>query len=353
LKRHLIGILLFSVLQFNLSAQIISDVSISADTIEIGETIDVIFKLTTPNPTLIKHIDFSVYDSIQSVAQEDEAMGIDYFAEIDWTAPFAEENYKKIKLNTSLMTQGNGGLTYIDTFKATFWDNGVFPIGHPNIVLQENVEQNIRLMQPTLLWVTPPLEGIAQDTTQAILPIKPMIKEAKKLSDYLFILYALLGLLLVGGLLYYFLRPKPAALTQTKTITILPSHTIALNKLNALESKGLWQSGNIKEFQSVLTFIIREYLEKRFSINALESTTGQIKRALKNEKLDVDQENNLTEILQIADLVKFAKAKPQDEIHSEFLQKAREFVERTKNPDDIEREETIIINSENSEIKNG
>lgn len=56
---------------------------------------------------------------------------------------------------------------------------------------------------------------------------------------------------------------------------LLP-HELALQKLVALQQQKLWQKGDVKPYQSELTFIIREYLENRFNIQALESTTDEI-----------------------------------------------------------------------------
>ena len=106
---------------------------------------------------------------------------------------------------------------------------------------------------------------------------------------------------------------------------------MALKKLNTLEDKELWQKGEVKEYQSELTFIIREYLEKRFHVNALEMTTDEIMRAVPEEV----NPDNLKNILQIADMVKFAKANPPADIHSRFMDMAYELVRSTQLKEDI------------------
>jgi len=85
----------------------------------------------------------------------------------------------------------------------------------------------------------------------------------------------------------------------------------------------------VKEYQTELTYTIREYLENRFGIQALESTTGEINKSLKEVDFDQKHTTNLNNILHIADMVKFAKAKPDETIHQDFMEKARSFVKDT------------------------
>jgi hypothetical protein len=52
---------------------------------------------------------------------------------------------------------------------------------------------------------------------------------------------------------------------------------------------------------------------------------------LKSTDFDQQYKDNLKEILQVADLVKFAKATPDENIHQIFMDKAVDFVINTKN----------------------
>ncbi|MFN8337825.1 MAG: hypothetical protein U0T36_02280 [Saprospiraceae bacterium] len=97
-----------------------------------------------------------------------------------------------------------------------------------------------------------------------------------------------------------------------------------------LEGAQLWQQGYIKEYQSGLTDIIRTYLEERYHVNAPEMTTDEVVTALYQVDFNPKYTDTLKEILQVADLVKFAKAKPDEDIHSIFMTKAIDFVENTK-----------------------
>ncbi|MBT8230721.1 MAG: hypothetical protein KJO50_10705, partial [Bacteroidia bacterium] len=102
-----------------------------------------------------------------------------------------------------------------------------------------------------------------------------------------------------------------------------------LSKLEALANEQLWKQGKVKEHQSQLTYIIREYLENLFGIKALESTTDEILLALKDFDFEQSHQMDLKQILQIADLVKFAKARPPEDINEAFIGKAETFVVKT------------------------
>ncbi len=180
------------------------------------------------------------------------------------------------------------------------------------------------------------VESVAVDTTKGVYDIKQPIKVSYTFFDWLrdnwlLIILALLGLGLIAALIYYF-RKKPQTAPEIKEeMVVIPAHTIALEKLRDLREKNLWQKpDSIKQHHSELSEIIREYLEKRFSINALEQTTDEIFAGLKRSSISKENRETLKNILVLADLVKFAKEKPIAFESEQNLQNAIRFVEETK-----------------------
>ncbi|MEM1216840.1 MAG: hypothetical protein AAGJ82_14195 [Bacteroidota bacterium] len=110
----------------------------------------------------------------------------------------------------------------------------------------------------------------------------------------------------------------------------VPAHVTALEKLDQLEQAAIWQRGEIKAFQSELTYVLREYLENRYDIPALEATTPEITQALRTTDLATTQQEQLRQILAQADMVKFAKSIPPVEAHPQALTQVRTFVEDTQ-----------------------
>jgi hypothetical protein len=164
-----------------------------------------------------------------------------------------------------------------------------------------------------------------------LMPIKDLIREPKKWYDQW--LFFLISLVVLGLLLYFFLRgkrPSPVYEKLEEEGPLLSPFEIAWEELNRLESEKLWEQGQIKEFQTQLTGIVRKYLQNRFEVRALEMTTGQVLQALRN-RIGSEQTRQLESILTLGDLVKFAKFKPLEALHQEFIAKARLFFKDTAN----------------------
>ena len=112
---------------------------------------------------------------------------------------------------------------------------------------------------------------------------------------------------------------------------VLPPWVITLGKLEQLKAQNLPAKGQIKEYYSLLSYIVRRYLEDRFSFKAPEMTTPEFLWFLKgSSELTADQKSLLTDFLNSCDLVKFAKYGPSlKEIEESFLS-AKKLVEETQ-----------------------
>ncbi|HAL82541.1 MAG TPA: hypothetical protein DCO83_10145 [Mucilaginibacter sp.] len=135
------------------------------------------------------------------------------------------------------------------------------------------------------------------------------------------------------GLIYYFKRrPKKETVIEIARPG-LPPHIIAVNKLNELRDKKLWQQGEVKQYHSELTDIIRDYLEKRYLVKTHEKTTGEIFAGLSYLDITEENKNELRQILLLADLVKFAKEKPLPPDNERSMDSAINFVLKTQRVD--------------------
>jgi len=170
---------------------------------------------------------------------------------------------------------------------------------------------------------------ISTDSIQ-IMPIKGISKEPVKPEDFYPYLLGLLALIALGALIYYLSRPKKKKEIKIVKAPPLPAHLIALEALEKLKSEQLWQNGKIKEYESRLTYILRQYLENRYSLRALESTTDEILKDLDRIGLGDKWNKKLGDLFQVADLVKFAKAKPSESIFESVFADAKAFVDETK-----------------------
>ena len=103
-----------------------------------------------------------------------------------------------------------------------------------------------------------------------------------------------------------------------------------MQRLINLEDKKLWQGGKFKEYHVRLSEIVREYLENRYEILAMEQTTEEILDDLKPIRLDQNVRANLKDLLQLMDLVKFAKMQPTDSENLAVIAWSKNLIEKTK-----------------------
>lgn len=119
-----------------------------------------------------------------------------------------------------------------------------------------------------------------------------------------------------------------------------PSHIVALNRIEEIKNDDVWkENDNVKEYYTRLTDALREYMFARFGFNASEMTTKEILDYLRT----IDNKENISElkeILETADLVKFAKLHPTANENTRNMQNAIEYVNITKNIEEEKQEPT-------------
>jgi len=180
------------------------------------------------------------------------------------------------------------------------------------------------------------VETIPVDTlAQKMYDIKPLIAVEKTNPDWWkYLLGGILILAILGGLFYWFvLRKKP--LTEEEKVALLPPYDRALLELKKLENSKYLIQDEFKEYYSELTDIVRSYLEEDAHISAMESTTGQLIEKLEllsdsgELELEKDTIYQFKNILQTADLVKFAKSKPSMSVAEQDRKLVAQIVEKT------------------------
>jgi len=159
--------------------------------------------------------------------------------------------------------------------------------------------------------------------------VKPPIVIPMALLTILLIMLAILLLILLALYLYRRNQKKKRKRVERKRVYVIPPHVKALTELHALEDKKLWQQGFIKEYHSGITEIIRRYFEDRFKILALESSTTEIMDQLTRVVLPENIYRTVSDFLNNADLVKFAKYKPLPSVNEEMMKQAVDIVENT------------------------
>lgn len=107
----------------------------------------------------------------------------------------------------------------------------------------------------------------------------------------------------------------------------IPPDTRALNALEELRRKELWQAGKLKEYYTDLTDIVRNYLEEAWDIPSTDMTSDETLEAFAGSKAYSEtNDTKLRQILKTADMVKFAKSEPLPNEHTQSMNYATEFV---------------------------
>ncbi len=196
---------------------------------------------------------------------------------------------------------------------------------------------------------------IANIDSIAINDVKPVEAPRFVLWDYFpkWLLWVLLAVALValGIFLYlrYFKRDRATEAGEQKEH--IPPYDRAVQELTRLKESKLWQQGQEKLYYTELTDILREYLDGRFHINAMEMTTTQIVNALRMNEETRAVNQQLREILAMADFVKFAKMRPLPDDNEQVMRYAETFVNETKPVEKVSEENEPTLENKNRETK--
>lgn len=326
----LFGIILLLFVLPSQAQRIESQVQLSKDSVLIGDRIQLQVRIKYPKDVVLKGLDLSGYKQIPNTKYPADTIHLDKYADISildagkWKN--IAEDFQVTAAQLDPVLSGNDFI--IDNIiTIAIYNEGTYRIPEPAF-LQDSGESTVPASGKVVhVYLPAPM----QSDSIALNPIKDIMREKADWSDYVWIMYVLSLLIAVILLIVYFkLRKKvEKGVVEVAPVVISP-HQKALSALQHLKDKSLWQTGNIKAYQSELTDIIRTYLEERYYINAPEMTTDEITIALEMTAFDIRYKTELKEILQVADLVKFAKAVPEENIHDVFMCKAVDFVIHTQ-----------------------
>ena len=162
------------------------------------------------------------------------------------------------------------------------------------------------------------MSAVVVDTLkQKMYDIKDIAQVDSPLGSWWIYLLLLLAIAIIGFFVYRFIKKRQNRVKVEEVVYKSPIEK-ATSLLQQLETKELWQKGEVKNYYSELTEIARNYIEEEINIPAMESTTSELidglRNAAKHKKLKLSNEtvSNLEKVLMQADLVKFAKIKPLD-----------------------------------------
>ncbi len=242
-----------------------------------------------------------------------------------------------ITSNIEIISSGNLDTIYLDTdisirqqFIITSFDSGYFEIPPTNFKFRHIDDSNYYITSTGMLFLQVYVPEV--DTALAFKPLVGPVEEPYTLKELLpWIIGALVAIILIVLIIYYIVkRKKRQPIFKRKPKPVLPAHVVAISKLEELRLAKVWQAGHIKKYYSKLTDIIREYLANRYNFDAQEMTSYEIISKLHEFEINTEAMNKMEGILNLSDMVKFAKAVPTALENDLGLSHSTDFVNETK-----------------------
>lgn len=277
--------------------------------------------------------------SIQAVQPQDDILQFPIFSDI---VVKDLELVSTLKPDTQILE--NSMLQVTNSYIVTAFDSAL--VYMPGFEIKRNEE--VYLTNPLSIKIV----DMPIDTTQqAITDIKDIYNPPIDWMFYITIVCCVVLVIFVLLLAYYLINKYLKSRNKNEQQEIIPvdprkAHEIAYDELASLRQKQLWQSQQFKLYYTELTEILRRYISNRYAIEAMEQTSDEILSAFKQDKElreKKDEIKLLFDVVQLADLVKFAKWQPlPDECERSFHQ-VEQFVDNTK---EIPIVEQSVVNKE-------
>lgn len=245
--------------------------------------------------------------------------------------------------NADTTDLGNGRIQINRDLIIQSFDSGVYVIPPQQYVIGNDTFKSNQLTLKIVPVKVDSLTTVHDFKPAADVPFKILDFLPSFIADYWWI-YLIVLLLAAIGLYVYFKWIKKGKLHLVPQKEELPPYEEAIKSLEDLKLRQLWQAGQEKEYYTILTDILRRYIFRRFSINAVEMTSSQIISVLKKNEETKAVNEQLSMILEIADFVKFAKVRPLPDDNEMSYQRAVHFVTETKPVEIVEAEDKVAEN---------
>lgn len=165
-------------------------------------------------------------------------------------------------------------------------------------------------------------------------PLKPIFAFARNWLPWILLLFVVLG---VAYYIYHRIKTRPEIPVSPPIVVPVAPFVSPLDVLNteleSLKRKDLVKTGDYKSFYTELGDSLRRYIEDAHDIPALESTTGELRQSFKHRGLHSELAHPLLQILDEADMVKFAKFSPSESAANACFNHAKSFSEAAQKLD--------------------
>lgn len=138
---------------------------------------------------------------------------------------------------------------------------------------------------------------------------------------------------IIGGILFIVRRWRNRSVPAVEDVVppppLEPAHIVALRELDRIGKEAAWKRGQVKAHHAAVSEVLRTYFERRYNYPAMERSTDELRSGLGHLPIRTQEKELILELLQLTDLVKFAKWSPLPADHQRIVDKGIQFVEIT------------------------
>ena len=294
---------LFLLLVIGIRAQVQVDVKIDSLQLFIGQQTDLTLSVT--------------YDATQKLVMPDIKQGQELIPNIEVVTVG--------KPDTAVLNDGKR-LTVSQAYTITPWDSSFYYLPPMQVTVDGQTYDSKSL---ALKVYTVDIDTLHLDQ---FFPPNGIMELTFLWEEWQLVAFAFLLLLLmmacIGVLVYHVKHGKPIVrfIRRKKK---LPPHQVAMDEIERIKNERKWAEEDSKEYYTLLTDTLRNYIRDRYGFNAMEMTSTEIIERLISENNE-EALDELREIFRTADLVKFAKYSTLINENDANLVSAIEYVNQTK-----------------------
>ena len=307
------------------NAQVTVDAKLDSAGIYIGQRIGMTLEVSASAKS---NVELPEWDSLQQVVP-----GIEFV--------------RAEKTDTSLLNDGKR-MMLSRRYYFTSFDSALYLMPDMDVKVDGKEYHSKKLALKVLTFEIDTLHG------DSIFGIKEELAPPFDWAEWREVMWFCILALLIGGLLGYViyrLKTNKPIIRRIRNKKRQPPHKVAMQKIEQIKEEKIWQSEDSKEYYTQLTDTLRNYIKERYGFNAMEMTSYEIIQHLQ-EVNDEDAINELRELFQTADLVKFAKYSTLINENDRNLVNAIEYINQTKQeePEQKPQPEVIIVEEHRSKV---
>lgn len=257
------------------------------------------------------------YDATQKLVMPDIKLGQELVPNIEVVSVG--------KPDTAVLNDGKR-LTVSQTYTITPWDSSFYYLPPMQVMVDSQTYESNSL---ALKVYTVDIDTLHLDQ---FFPPNGIMELTFSWEEWQLVALGLWLLLLmaacIGVLIYHVMHGKPIV-RFVRRKKKLPPHQVAMDEIERIKSERKWAEEDSKEYYTLLTDTLRNYIRDRYGFNAMEMTSSEIIDRLISENNE-EALDELREIFRTADLVKFAKYSTLINENDANLVSAIEYVNQTK-----------------------